>query len=219
MEIRASAVGDFEAINRFFNQEAEGGLSERGRREAAEVADYFRRKPVDAVYASPMTRALQTATYTAEALDLEVGVLDEVRELRTGRLPDSSLAARWLRAVNRAPLLPERAKRLALGATLIPLYYQQWRRGRTEGGESRRELEERIAAAFDRVRRAHADNARVALFAHGYLIFYMSVALVRPPLSRFQALRRPYIPNGSITQMELPETGPPRLLSYAQPVG
>ena len=40
-------------------------LSIRGRKESMELADWFRSRPVEAVYASPLSRCMETAEYIA----------------------------------------------------------------------------------------------------------------------------------------------------------
>ncbi len=202
MELRASAAEDPRAIDRLFNQEEQGSLSPRGRREAELVARHFERVGLDAVYASPLLRAKETAEVTAAALGLELTITPAIAELRTGRLAEDGLAARWVRAMTRAPLRAE-LKRAILGGSLIPLYFHAWRRGRTVGGETPAELDARVRGLLAELEARHAPGARVGLFAHGYLIFTLAHALARTPLARAALWRRPYIPNGSITHLEL----------------
>jgi broad specificity phosphatase PhoE len=47
-------------------------LSERGLRQAQALGDYFAGRPIEGVYSSPLTRALQTSTPIAERHGLEV---------------------------------------------------------------------------------------------------------------------------------------------------
>lgn len=202
MELRASAADDPRAIDRLFNQEEQGGLSPRGRREAELVARHFERAGLDAIYASPLLRAKETADVTAGALGLDVSVTPAIAELRTGRLAEEGLAARWVRAMTRAPLRAE-VKRAILGGSLIPLYFHAWRRGRTVGGETPAELDQRVRGFLGELEARHPPGARVALFAHGYLIFTLAHALARNPFARAALWRRPYIPNGSITHVRL----------------
>jgi broad specificity phosphatase PhoE len=213
MEVRAATAGDVRAINRFFNQEAQASLSARGEREARLVAARFAREPLDAIYASPLLRARETAEVSAEALGLDVELRPAIMELRTGHLREGSLAARWVEATSRAPLRPE-LKRAVLGATLVPLYFHAWRSRRTVGGESPEELRARVEGFCAELEARHRPDARVALFAHGYLIFTLAHSLARSPRAHLALWRRPYIPNGAITEMEL-EGSRLRLVRYA----
>ena len=55
-------------------------LSERGLRQASALADYFADKPIEAVYSSPLTRALQTAEPIAARHGLEVNEEADILE-------------------------------------------------------------------------------------------------------------------------------------------
>ncbi len=213
MELRASAVTDARQIDRFFNQEREGSLSPLGRREAARVAERFASERLDGIYASPLLRARETADVTARALGMDVEITDAIAELKTGHLREESLAGRYVRAMLRAPLRPE-LKRAVLGSTLIPLYFHAWRRERTVGGETPAMLDARVNGFLAALEARHDAHAHVALFAHGYLIFTLVHSLARSVAERVALWRRPYIPNGSITEMTL-ERGRLLLRSYA----
>ncbi|MEW6775228.1 MAG: histidine phosphatase family protein [Bdellovibrionota bacterium] len=212
MDGRAGQQAGLDSINRLFNQEVEGALTVRGQREARAVAAHFSENPVHAVYSSPLLRARQTAEATAGALGHEVRVLGEIAEVRTGRLPEGSPEAWLVSALSDAPL-PAGVRRFLLGGTLLPLYYRSWLAGRTEGGESPADLRARLGGAFSRLASEHPSDARVALFGHGYIILFLSLALTEG--SRFSALFRPYIPNGSITEIEMDGDGRLRLVRYA----
>jgi len=216
MDMRASLRADFASINSLFNQESQGALTPRGVREAQAVARHFERNPVDALYSSPLVRAVQTAEATAQALRKPLSVHEGITELRTGKLPEDSGAARFVRRVTQAPLLSTEAKKFILGGALIPLYFQNWRQGRTQGGESPADLQARLTKVFQELGQAHGQSAKIALFAHGYLIFYLSAVLAEPSLLRLTVMPRPYLRNGSITEMELSQSGKLELVSYAK---
>lgn len=213
MEVRASEVSDARSIDRFFNQEAEGALSPRGRREAEQVAARLRSDRLDALYASPLLRARETGEIAARALGMSVEITPAIAELRTGHLAHETWAATWVRAVTNAPLRPS-VKRVVLGGSLIPLYFHAWRTGRTVGGETPEMLRSRVEGFLALLEERHAPSSTVALFAHGYLIFTLAHSLARSPLARANLWRRPYIPNGGFTEMELTR-GALRLLRYA----
>jgi probable phosphoglycerate mutase len=213
MEIRASARLDVRAINRFFNQEEQAGLSARGRAEAERVAARLAREKIDAIYASPLLRAHETALVSSVALGLPIQTAAAISELRTGHLPEESAAAAWVRAMMRAPGRPG-VKRAVLGGTLIPLYFHAWRTGKTTGGETPAELRERVRSFYAALEAEHEPDARVALFAHGYLIFTLCRELAKSRLHRLALWRRAYIPNGAITEMTL-ERGELELVRYA----
>src|SRR5215210_1606869 len=59
---------------------ADPELSDEGRAQAVRLADWLRRDPIDAVYVSPMRRAIQTADPLADALGVDPVVDDELAE-------------------------------------------------------------------------------------------------------------------------------------------
>jgi probable phosphoglycerate mutase len=63
---------------------ADPPLSEEGREQARKVADWLAPEGFDAVYSSPMRRAVETAEPLAERLGLDVTIDDELAELDRG---------------------------------------------------------------------------------------------------------------------------------------
>lgn len=59
---------------------ADPELSDDGRAQAVRLADWLGKEPIDAVYVSPMRRALETAAPLAEALGVDPVVDDELAE-------------------------------------------------------------------------------------------------------------------------------------------
>lgn len=75
-------------------------LSERGRRQAAALGDHFASRTLDAVYSSPLPRALQTATAIARPQGLDLKEEPDIIESETrlqGRYGDSRLFLNPLR--------------------------------------------------------------------------------------------------------------------------
>jgi probable phosphoglycerate mutase len=66
-------------------------LNEKGRAQAAALAAWFKDKPVKAVYASPLERALETAAPIAAALSLKVIQRPGLLEMDIGGWTDASL--------------------------------------------------------------------------------------------------------------------------------
>lgn len=110
-------------------------LTERGRLQASQTADYFREHKIDAIYASPLKRAIETAEFIARPHGLSVGVRESFREVYTGELedrPDSPDSWReWGRIT------------------------QAWRSGQVElafpGGESLVMVRERVRAGLEEI--------------------------------------------------------------------
>jgi alpha-ribazole phosphatase len=109
-------------------------LSDRGREQAAALADRLRGEPIDAVYASPRTRARETAA----ALGLPVEVDDRLREIDFG-----AFEGRTYEEIERDH----------------PDIYAHWMRSPTTvrfpGGESYADLRARVVPALDEIRTRH----------------------------------------------------------------
>ena len=219
MDFDGFDLSDFATLTRLFNQQEQASLSDRGRAQAEALALHWAaaNERVDAIYSSTMLRAKETAEASARVLDLPVSALEEIVEVRAGRATSRSASARVFSLTSRLPVAQNTRRKIA-SAALIPLYFKSWYFAETEGGESRAELEVRLRATLRRLRVEQHPDATVALFAHGYLIFYLSAFLCRSP-SRRAAWRFPYVENCSITEMALDAQGPPRLISFARPHG
>ncbi|MFW6092763.1 MAG: histidine phosphatase family protein [Pseudomonadota bacterium] len=132
-------------------------LTWRGRRQAKRAARFVRgtEPPVRAVYSSPLTRCRDTAHVVAESLDLEVTVHPELREYAIGDwegMPFRELATRY------------QFVELATGDhDFAP-----------PGGETLREVAERMVAALREIHQRHASDERVLVVSHGAA---MAVAL------------------------------------------
>ena len=115
------------------------GLSPAGRTEAARLAAQLERVELDAVYASPRTRARDTAAAVALGHGLEVVVDDDLRELDFG-----SFEGRTYEEIERSE----------------PELFRAWMEAPTSvrfpGGESYADLRVRATGALDAIRRAHS---------------------------------------------------------------
>lgn len=128
----------------------DGWLTERGERQAAQLAAELRDERLAAVYTSPLARAVRTGQIVAETLALPVRSLPGLREFRIGDLagqpPEAADAfmSTWLRGDPDA---------------LIP------------GGESGTVLFDRVRAALDEIADAHRGEA-VLVVTHGGAMSY-----------------------------------------------
>lgn len=124
-------------------------LSDFGLAQAQAIAAALAREPIDAVFSSPLDRALATARPTAEALGLPVRVEPLLQEINAGIF--QGLLWSEIEALH-----PDEGRR--------------WRAHEPDfvvpGGESRRQLMARGRAAFDAIRAAGPFD-RVAVFTHG----------------------------------------------------
>jgi broad specificity phosphatase PhoE len=61
-------------------------LTPKGVMQAQQTAAFFKNKPIDAIYSSPLKRARETAESIGQALKLPVTVLEHFREVNVGNL-------------------------------------------------------------------------------------------------------------------------------------
>lgn len=154
-------------------------LSPLGLKHAAAVAETLGKLEIDAVYSSPLTRAMETSRPLAAALKLSVIEDDRLKEINIG-IFQGTLAVE----------LPDR----------FPQEAARWRSQdadfRIPGGESRRDLMLRAQAAFDDI---HASGHRhVVVVAHGGVLAAAFKSLIGVP-----AERNPFmLYNGSISMLE-----------------
>lgn len=126
-------------------------LSERGRLQCGALADAFATLPIQAVWASPLRRAFDTARAIAERLGLPVQTDDRLREIHAGIFQglkwseiEASHPAEARQWIDQAPDF------------VIP------------GGESRRALMIRGREAFEHLREQPYEH--VAVIAHGGIL-------------------------------------------------
>jgi len=124
-------------------------LNERGREEAKLLAERLKDERIEAIYASNLSRAYQTAKIIAEALGQEVKTLESLREVDTGvwtGFTYQEVEERYPEHVKEWRADPLRVKRLE--------------------GESYLELFERSKAAIKVIEKAHP-NETVLIVSHG----------------------------------------------------
>ncbi len=160
-------------------------LNERGREQAAWIGEQLRQQPITAIYSSPLERCVETAQPLAQALGLpiqeEPGLLEvDFGEWEGGDLKELAKRPEW---------------------ALVQVYPSGFR---FPGGETFHQVQSRVVATLERIRREHAGRA-VAVFAHGDVIrtalaFYMGM-----PLDLFQRIQ---VDNGSISLLAFHRYGP-----------
>jgi alpha-ribazole phosphatase len=137
-----------EALHRCYGS-LDVGLSEAGRAQMELAADYLKGECIAAIYASPRSRALESAQVLAAALSCPVEVAEDLREIDFGDF--EGLAYDEI-------------------ATRYPDLYRQWMEQPTEirfpNGESFSEMRVRVLRAFDAIRRDR-EGQTVALISHG----------------------------------------------------
>ena len=164
------------------------GLNDNGHAQAQQVAQALSGEALDAIYSSDLQRAWQTAqaiaAVTAAPLHAEPGL----RERCFGSFEGSSFAQIAHQQPQAAELWRKRDVQFAP----------------PDGGESLLQLQERIAAAVQRVAAAHI-GGHIALVAHGGVLDMLYRLATRQHL---QAPRTWQLPNAAINRLLwTPESG------------
>lgn len=165
-------------------------LTELGQRQAVRVAEHLSRTHRDAcaVYSSPLERARHTAAPIAAGLDLEVQVEEDLREYHLGEWEGVSYAELTSR------------HRLFKRMQADP----DWKPG---GGESARQVAERLSGALQAVAHRHPGRRVVVVSHGGGLTLALGLLLDRDP-----STWRRVMSNCAVTELAFePE---PRLLAF-----
>ena len=147
-------------------------LNDRGRLQARATASAFARAP-DAIYSSPLQRALSTAGAIAAGAGVGVTVEPDLIEMDVGEmehLTSAELRGRYPEFL-RAWLGPE------CGDARMP------------GGETLAEVQARAWGAVERMRSAHPDGDVVAI-THNFVIRAIVCRALGAPLASFRNVRQ-----------------------------
>jgi uncharacterized phosphatase len=176
---------DWNAANRFQGH-SDRPLTDHGREQAKALADLVAAESVEAIYASPLSRALETARIVAARTGLAVVADEGLREVDTGS---------WS-GLSRAEV-----------QECYPEGFQRWITGGAgwEDGESYEEMAERVLAAVNRIAAAHP-GGRVLLVSHGGPIRAIQAASDGMAISEYRRLR-PVEPNARLSAVAVGDDG------------
>ena len=172
------------------------GLSDRGRRQADVLARHLAGHRLDAIYASDLSRAIQTAEPLARTRGMEVRVDARLKErgfgIFEGHTYDEA-QAKW------------------------PNEYAVWRQRdpahALPGGESYLQARARVLQCLDQIVQEHAGRT-VAILTHGGVLDIVYRAAVGIP---WQTPRSHLLPNASINHVQARHPGPELVvLAWAQ---
>ena len=172
------------------------GLSERGRRQAQVLARFLAGHRLDAVYASDLSRAIQTAEPLAQQRALALRIDARLKERSFGLFEGSTYAeaeARW------------------------PHEYAIWSRRdpghALPGGESFLDARRRVLAGLGDIAREHAGQT-VAVVTHGGVLDIIYRTAQGIP---WETPRSHLLPNACINRVQVQHPGPALLvLSWAE---
>ena len=166
-------------------QLADVHLNERGRKQAAELAEALKQVPLKAIYSSSLERAVETAEPIAEGRKLEIQLRPQLMDNDIGKwqgrtLKQLSRLKKW-KIVQQAPsrfTFPE--------------------------GESFLETQTRIASTLDEIAASHKPKDIVAVVFHADPIKLAVAHYLGMPLDYFQRLG---CDTASVTVLYVSETG------------
>ena len=157
-------------------------LSDLGHKQARMTADYLKSTHIDAVLASPLSRAMQTAASIAEDRGLTVLPRPEFMEMNFGDWEGMSLDAveeQYNGAITEW--------KTAMYKTVCP------------GGESTVECFDRAVGALHTAAKAF-DGKDICIVTHGAIIKCLLCHLTKTPIERMQDL--PWADNASVMTLE-----------------
>jgi len=160
-------------------------LNERGRQQAAELAEALKQIPIKAIYSSPLERAVETAEPIVEGRKIEIQLRPELMDTNIGKWQGRTIkqlgwTKKW-KIVQRAPS-----------------------RFTFPDGESFLETQTRIASCLDEIAASHKPKDIVAVVFHADPIKLAVAHYLGMPLDHFQKLA---CDTGSVTVLYLSETG------------
>ncbi len=178
---------------RFIGQ-GETALTEKGREQARRTAAFLKDYPINAVYASDLSRAYDTARPTAEVHGLQITREPSFREIFAGD---------W------------EGKRFDDLDTLFPESYGMWRQNighaHPDHGERVADLYERVNGQIDRLLQKHRGEC-IAVFTHATPVRMMACKWYGYSLD--EAFRVPFCPNASVSIIEYEDDGSHRIVCY-----
>jgi broad specificity phosphatase PhoE len=170
---------DWNAVGRWQGH-TDRALTERGRRQAVELAERLANDAIDAVYSSDLLRAVETAEPVAKRLGLPLQTVPELREVDVGTwagLTRDEVAERF----------PDGFRR-----------WSEWQTG-WEDGETYDEMGERVVGAILRLAREHPGE-RILVVSHGGAIRALHAAAAGIDIATFRQLRQ-VVENARVTSI------------------
>lgn len=158
---------------------ADIGLNDEGRKQVKKLALALKEERVDAIYASPLSRAWETAQEVARYHDGEVKADDAFKEMDAGELDGltyEDMRDRYGELIKQ--WLSEPA------SVIMP------------GGESLANVQERAWLAVEKIRENHPDDV-VMVVSHNFVILCIICKALGLDLSQFRRLR-PHVASISI---------------------
>lgn len=180
--------------NRYTGSRSDPELTERGRRQADDLAKAAVTLGVDVLVSSSQRRAQTTAAPAAEALGLQLLVEPDLREVDFGELEGRTIAES--------------------DPSQVALFRADPVANAFPGAEPPADAAARAVAALRRIVAAHPDRT-ILVVAHNTLLRLTLCSLLGLPLAHYRRIF-PRMDNVTLTELRLPvdESDPAALLSY-----
>lgn len=156
----------------FVQGRADIPLSDLGRRQAAALASSFVGQAIGAIYASPLSRARETADAVGKALGIPVAVEDDLQEMDIGEMEGLSSVE----------------MRERFSAFLHTWAGPEGPTTPMPGGERLIDVQARAWRVIERLRRDH-EGETVAVVSHNFVILSLTCQAIGLPLTSFRRLR------------------------------
>lgn len=168
-------------VNKTFTGQQNAALTELGHRQAACIQSYFLGIHIDRILSSDLSRAVDTAMPLSKVSRVPVEPMTALREIYGGK---------W------------EGERFAELETLYPRDYALWRSdigaARPTGGESIRDICDRVCSAVEAIVHAHPEET-IVIATHAVPIRVMLTKWLTGDISAMQDI--PWVPNASITKV------------------
>lgn len=180
--------------NRYAGGNSDIDLTAKGKRQAEALVAWAQTQSFDAVVTSPVRRARETAQPSARALDLELEIIEDLREVNFGVAEGRTIA-----------------ELLSMDAEMVHRFRRDPVAHPFPGSEMPEAAARRAASALRAAAGRHPGGT-VLVVAHNTLLRLALCALLDLPLGRYRQLF-PRLVNGAITEVVVPTgTGKPAAL-------
>jgi len=162
-----------------FQGHTDNPLNAKGRAQADELAARVKELPLSKIYASDLTRAVETATPMAKGHNLKVISNSGFREICFGRwegLTFKEIKAQW--------------------PSSIDMFLQKPGEVNIEGGESFQEVQKRAWSAFEEIVEEQKEDTSIMLVAHGGIVRVLLCTALGLDLNKIWAF---YVDNASLS--------------------
>ena len=177
-----------------FNGSIDHPLSSRGRAQAECTAKFLDRYKIDKIYSSDLSRAYETASFTAKRRDMEIIPSKSLREIDGGNFEGVEYR-----------LLEEK----------YPVEYGAWKNDmgncRCPGGESVRELLARVSAEVLKIAKDNIGKT-VLIATHATPIRVMSTVWAKRDITKVREF--PWVKNASVTVVNYDDPENPEVILY-----